>query len=115
MIIGLFLAAVTLGVQVVRPEYNRIVYAITCIYLMVGLLSTAVTCIREKLSIKEYRPFIGIICLFLISELPVIYVYKAADVTMQQGVSHYIQAITIILLIGLVSMIIANKFGNKEQ
>ena len=64
--------------------------------------------IRNNLSIKKYRFFLGLMCSFLLSELPVIYCYRDAEHTIQQDASHYIQALTFILIFGVISMIVVN-------
>ena len=108
IITSLMLVLTTFIIQINSPEYNCAFYVIACIYSSFVLILTIVKCIRNNLSIKKYRFFLGLMCSFLLSELPVIYCYRDAEHIIQQDASHYIQALTFILIFGLISMIVVN-------
>ena len=113
IITSLMLVLTTFIIQINSPEYNCAIYVIACIYSSFVLILTIVKCIRNNLSIKKYRFFLGLMCSFLLSELPVIYCYRDAEHTIQQDASHYIQALTFILIFGLISMIVVNVIKKR--
>lgn len=112
--VSVVLAGVVFCVQMKYPGYSRAAYAISIGYLAAELLAVLFLLYKDKAAKTEIKAYSMSIVVFLLGELPIVYRYRNAESSLQSGVTGYVQALTLMIIVSSVLFVIVRKLNHRK-